>query len=65
MSVLADGSTDTGIIEQEIAYIRTVKDDGELLTKMVQCGAVKNGHAAGVLEAIDEAVGVVGINQQT
>ncbi|XP_071964144.1 zinc finger protein 862-like [Antedon mediterranea] len=61
LSVLSDGSTDSGIIEQEIVYVRYLSN-GSPETRMVKIVDVKHGHAAGILDAIDDAVAGVGIS---
>lgn len=63
LSVLSDGSTDSGIIEQEVVYVRFVQNC-QPVSKMVQCQSVNHAHAAGILEAIDTAVETVGIDQE-
>ena len=63
MSVLSDGSTDSGIIEQEIVYVRFLCN-GQPQTKMVKILEIKHAHAAGILDAIDDAVAEVGISQE-
>lgn len=65
LTILADGSTDTGIIEQELVQVRYVKDNGDISTYMIKCQPVKSSNAAGVLEAIDEAVNTMGIREDT
>uniref|UniRef100_A0AAZ1X1X8 C17orf113 probable zinc finger domain-containing protein n=1 Tax=Oreochromis aureus TaxID=47969 RepID=A0AAZ1X1X8_OREAU len=63
LSILADGSTDTGIIEQELVHVRYVRDNGDIATYMIK--PVKSANAAGILEAIDEAVNTMGIREDT
>uniref|UniRef100_A0A3P8R1F9 C17orf113 probable zinc finger domain-containing protein n=1 Tax=Astatotilapia calliptera TaxID=8154 RepID=A0A3P8R1F9_ASTCA len=65
LSILADGSTDTGIIEQELVHVRYVRDNGDIATYMIKCQPVKSANAAGILEAIDEAVNTMGIREDT
>ncbi|KAG2468242.1 MED23 polymerase, partial [Polypterus senegalus] len=65
LSILADGSTDTGIIEQELVHVRYVRDNGDISTYMIKCQPVKSANAAGILEAIDEAVNTMGIREDT
>ncbi len=65
LSILADGSTDTGIIEQELVHVRYVRDNGDISTHMIKCQPVKSANAAGILEAIDEAVNTMGIGEDT
>ena len=60
VSVLSDGSTDTGIIEQEAVYVRFIRD-GKSVTRLAACQPVKHADAAGVLDAIDDAFKTVGI----
>uniref|UniRef100_A0A3P9BE87 C17orf113 probable zinc finger domain-containing protein n=1 Tax=Maylandia zebra TaxID=106582 RepID=A0A3P9BE87_9CICH len=56
---------DTGIIEQELVHVRYVRDNGDIATYMIKCQPVKSANAAGILEAIDEAVNTMGIREDT
>ena len=52
LSILSDGSTDSGNIENELIYIRFI-NNGEAVTKYAAIEAVKNANAVGTLEAIE------------
>lgn len=65
LSNLADGSKDTGIIEQQLVHVRYVRDNGDISTYMIKCQPVKSVNAPDVLEAIDEAVNTMGFREDT
>lgn len=48
-----------------MVQVRYVKDNGDISTYMIKCQPVKSSNAAGVLEAIDEAVNTMGIREDT
>lgn len=48
MSILSDGSTDTGVLEQEIVYVRYVIP----VTTFVNIVELKSADSVGVLNAI-------------
>ena len=64
LCVLADGTTDRAVIEQEAVYVRYVDNDGEIQTKMADCVALKSGDAKGVLEGINKGLQSVGVDEQ-
>ena len=47
--MLADGSTDHTITEQEIVYVRYVTSKGVLKTELADIVAVKSADATGVM----------------
>lgn len=57
MSILSDGSTDTGVLEQEIVYVRYV-DVKEMIpvTTFVNIVELKSANSEGVLNAILSAL---------
>lgn len=57
MSILSDGSTDTGVLEQEIVYVRYV-DVKEMIpvTSFVNIVELKSANSEGVLNAILSAL---------
>ena len=63
VTVLADGTTDRAVIEQEAVYVRYVDNDGEIQTKMADCIAVKSSDANGVLLGIEEGLRSVGVDE--
>ena len=56
VSYLSDGSTDSGIIEQEIIYIRYVKH-GEVCTRFAGIAEPKTVDSPGLLETIETVLG--------
>ncbi|MES9884373.1 MAG: hAT transposon family protein [Sedimenticola sp.] len=46
--ILADGSTDKGIVEQELVYVRYVDENGELKTRLCEIVDLEHGDAKGV-----------------
>ena len=57
-SLMADGSTDRSVAEQESVFVRYVVG-GEPVSKFIASQEVKDARAAGVLDAIDTALSVV------
>ena len=53
-SILSDGSTDQGIIEQELIFVRYVTDRGKIVTKLADIVALEQVHAIGVENGILE-----------
>ncbi|XP_057291390.1 zinc finger protein 862-like [Hydractinia symbiolongicarpus] len=65
-SLLNDGSTDTGICEQELVYVLYLHE-GTALVKFLSIETPKCGDAPGILEAIDSAfqrIGILNFNQR-
>ena len=56
VSYLSDGSTDSGIIEQEIIYTRYVKN-GEVCTRFAGIAETKTVDSPGLLETIETVLG--------
>ena len=52
LTVLADGSTDCTVVEQESVYVRYVAADGSPKTKLAKLVALESGNAEGVLQGI-------------
>lgn len=61
-TVMADGTTDSGVLEQEAVYVRYV-NGGEIQTKMVDCINLDAGNAEGVLKGIDKGLKSVGVDE--
>ncbi len=61
--LMADGTTDRGVIEQEAVYVRYVDQDGEVKTKMADCTALESGNSDGVLKGIKEGLKSVGVDE--
>jgi hypothetical protein len=55
LSILCDGSTDRGIIDNEIVYLRMVKN-GRVEVKFIGCKQVSKADAKGVCAAMRRAV---------
>ena len=53
-SVLCDGTTDKGVLEQEVMYVRYVDTFGSIKTVMVDCVAVESADTVRVLAGIDK-----------
>ena len=54
--MLADGSTDHTITEQEIVYVRYVTSEGVLKTELADIVAAKSADANGVVNAIEDGL---------
>ncbi|XP_006823478.1 E3 SUMO-protein ligase KIAA1586-like [Saccoglossus kowalevskii] len=63
LSVLADGSADVSIIEQENIFVRYVSK-GVPVTTMVSIEAPAHSHALGVYEAIKDGLNSVNLNME-
>ena len=63
VSVTSDGATDASITEQEIVFAR-FSSKGEPVTKFVGLRQPVSPNAAGLFQAIMEALGDVGLNEQ-
>ena len=61
-SILTDGSTDKGIREQELVFVRFVDENGNLKTKVADIVQLEHGHARGVRDGILKALQNVGID---
>ena len=55
LSVLSDGSTDAGILEEEIVYIRYLKENAPV-TKFAGIKNLQKGDAPGILKAIQDVL---------
>ena len=55
MSILSDGSTDKGILEEEIVYTRYIKH-GRPVTNLIKVQLPDSVDAAGITKAIQEAI---------
>ncbi|XP_073716873.1 zinc finger protein 862-like [Misgurnus anguillicaudatus] len=60
-SIMIDGATDGGTIENEAVYIRFMADEGPV-NAFLSIQAVKHGNASGILDAIYAAFGEAGID---
>ena len=65
MSILSDGSTDSGIVEQEAVYIRYVNKKGRSVCHFVDIVALESANADGILHAIDQSLLGIGITKTT
>ena len=61
VSVLSDGSTDKGIVEQELVYVRYISQSGELKTRLADVVNLEHGHAEGVKNGILKGLESVGL----
>ena len=55
ISVMADGATDKGILENEAVCVRSLNEEGVCDNRYVALIEVENAHAEGVLAAINSA----------
>ena len=53
MCILSDGSTDSGIVEQETVYVRYVNKKGRSVCHFADIAALESANADGILHAID------------
>ncbi|XP_056095121.1 zinc finger protein 862-like [Rhinichthys klamathensis goyatoka] len=60
-SIMIDGATDRGTIENEAVYVRFMADEGPV-NAFLSIPAVKQGNASGILDAICAAFGEAGID---
>ena len=65
ISILSDGSTDKGVIEQEIVYVRYVNSQGHVSTKLADIVDLEYGNAKGVKDGIFQGLDTVGLSQDT
>jgi len=63
-TVLADGSTDSSITEQESVYVRYVDDKGQPQTRLAAMMALEHANAIGVKAAILKALMTIGLSEE-
>ena len=63
IAVMADGSTDRSVAEQESVFIRYISN-GVPVNRFIALVELESGDAPGVLQAIDKALDLVGINME-
>jgi hypothetical protein len=63
LTVLADGSTDCSVTEQESVFIRFVTDDGTPSTRLAALVPAKSASADGVFRTILEGLDSIGVNE--
>ena len=56
LSVLADGSTDLSVLEEEIVYVRCVLSSAEAITFYVGLKEVPRAKGPGILHAIETVI---------
>ena len=61
VSVMADGSTDHNITEQENVYVRYVNKEGLLKTELADIVPVKFADATGIFDAIKAGLDNIGV----
>ena len=64
ISILGDGSTDKGIIEHELVYVRFVDSEGHIQTKLGDIVNLDQGNATGVKEGWLKGLESVGVSEQ-
>ena len=62
VSLLADGSTDASVVEQETVFLRFVDTDGQPVTRLLSTVDLENANADGVFAAITSALDNVGLD---
>ena len=65
LSLLSDGSTDPGIIQQETVFVRYVDKEGQPWTKFVDIVPLESATVAGVCNAITTGLETIGIDEET
>ena len=63
ISVMADGSTDRSVAEQEVVFIRYMHN-GIPVNRFIALVELESGNADGVIQAIDEALNLVGVDKE-
>ena len=61
-SILSDGSTDSGVIEQELFYILYIGADGKLSQSYLKIASVSDGTAEGLTRLLLETVAAAGLD---
>ena len=64
ISVMADGATDKGILEQELVFIGYVHS-GKPMVRFLQSVSTSSANAIGITKCIDEALETVGVDLQS
>lgn len=64
LCVLADGSTDSSIVEQEVVLVRYIQN-GKPITNMISVEALSSGTSEGVKNGILNGLSDIGINSET
>ena len=59
ISVLSDGSTDTGVTEEEMIYCRLLDKELKASTKFVDIIHLEKANSEGILNAIHESIKTV------
>lgn len=65
LSLLSEGSTDTGIIEKETVFVRYVDKQGQPQTKFVYIVPLESATADGVCNAVTNSLETIDIDQET
>ena len=63
LTVMSDRSTDTTIVEQEVIYVRYVRQ-GNPITKLASIQALEHGHAEGVHQGVMQGLARIGLNEK-
>ena len=61
-SILSDGSTDSGVIEQELFYVLYVGSDGNIGQNYLKMASVSDGTAEGLTSLLLNTVATVGLH---
>lgn len=65
MSIASDGSTDSGIVEQETVYVRYVNKKGRSVCHFVDIVVLEPANADGILDVITQSLLGIGITEAT
>ena len=60
-SMLVDGSTDCSVTEKELIFIRFVKSDGKISTRLLSLKEVGHANADGLLDVLTKSLVEVGL----
>ena len=62
LSILSDGSTDAGVIEQELFYVLYVGSDGHIGQSYLKMASVSDGTAEGLTSLLLDTVAAAGLD---
>ena len=62
IAIMADGSTDRSVAEQEAVFIRYICD-GVPVNRFIALVELESGNADGIIQAIDDALDLVGVDK--
>ena len=65
LSIVSDGSTDSGIVEQETVYVIHANKKGRSVSHFVNIVALESANADGILHGITQSLLGIGITEAT